>query len=78
MRRKPPARSFLFMRLGRAPKWWPRDARGKVKPVGILSDGSGWVEGEGQLMTAAQRKEAIELLRMDYSSNRPEFFTRRV
>lgn len=71
--RRAPRRELLFMMLGHAPKWWPRDARGKIKPVGILVGGDGWVEGVGQPMTAVQVERAIELLRQDYRGKRPQF-----
>lgn len=58
---------FLFVKPARPPKWWPRATvknTGEKIPafVGVLRDGSGWVVGKGQSMTAAEVKTAKNLI----------------
>ena len=40
----------LYYKPPRAPKWWPRDAKGVAIYVGALRNGAGWVIGNGDLM----------------------------
>ena len=69
------AKRRLHMKPTRAPKWWPRDARGRVEWVGVLKDGDGWVVGDGDLMTAEQIRAARRLVVYEVSY-KPRFEVR--
>lgn len=68
-------RRRLYMKPTRAPKWWPRGARGRPEWVGVLKGGDGWVVGDGDFMTAEQIRYARRLMVYDVNY-KPQFVVR--
>lgn len=52
----------LYVKPSPVPKWWPRSSRGTAAWVGVLKDGMGWVEGDGDKLTRAQVTLARQLV----------------
>ena len=52
----------LYAKPTRAPRWWPRDGRGRTKFAGVISGGAGWVLGDGDPMTSGEIAQAKQML----------------
>lgn len=52
----------LYAKPARAPKWWPRDEKGKARWVGLLSNGIGWVVGQGDVFRTAHEVRTVKTL----------------
>ena len=63
-RTKTNLRYRLYLRPAKPPKWWPRKGRAYVY-VGCLRE-SGWVVGDGDIMTREQVKLTQQILSWDF------------
>lgn len=66
-------KKLLYVRPARAPRWWPRNKRGRAEWVGVLGEGSGWVVGRGTPMGPSEMRVARAAVSYDIA--RPRFRT---
>lgn len=70
MKKKPkPEKVRIYFKPARAPKWWPRDAKGKPVYVGITNNGYGWNVGDGDKFNAKDIKAVQENIMFDFGPN---------
>ncbi len=62
------SKRLLFARPTLPPLWWPRDTQGRLRWVGVLEGGSGWVLGDGDPMTRAEIMFAEDWLEIEFGS----------